>query len=554
MTCMIDPIRHRDFYLCRLGHKSLSGIFLLRGRAEAVSSVAAVLVLVFMLQILSLACPTLAMARLPAEQSQCGWERPRDDLPNRADGEPMSGSPMPGWTAPADLRAARTSWGDVTLSWTVDGDAAHRYRIEIIAPSDQDLVLRRIDVDTPHVVGGRVVVDYPVEMNVPDFGFPPTWLHWRVSGDCVITHSMAADIPIDNAGIVKRAIMFSGQSNAVGHFTELSGSSRGNVSAATLRRRVADLAGLRDVEVMPVNAAWGSAAADRWADDDPMGGVNHWWDLDADLPGPRALEAVEIARGLGVPIAALIWAQGENDASAFDPLAAPRHSSPERYRAATERVFAYMREQLGQPDLPIWIQTLGRSYWGNSRDALIEVSGPTFKATRDQQRAIANTDPNVMIGSWLPDAGGPSGYIPEAASPGWIHYTSAVYHAAALELADSLGSGIDRINSPPQWAIADMPKGIRADRTAAGDIVMSWDNIPGATWRVRNISVADARIISERTVNDPHITFTRDDQVSIYGHVADYVSVEIAQALGYVSGPSSTYVGKVGDAEAAQEK
>ncbi|MFG1466879.1 hypothetical protein V5F77_29180, partial [Xanthobacter sp. DSM 24535] len=83
-----------------------------------------------------------------------------------------------------------------------------------------------------------------------------------------------------------------------------------------------------------------------------------------------------------------------------------------------------MRTALGRPTLRVWIQTLGRAYWGDLPDPP-EPTGAYYKAARDVQVAIAAADPYVMIGSWTPGSETIAGYVPEIGNPGFIHYQSA---------------------------------------------------------------------------------------------------------------------------------
>ena len=494
----------------------------------------------------------------------CVWARPqvwRDgflypfgDLTKEPGKDPDPGPDPSTWFFPSDLRMVANSWGDVRLSFAPNVDSGqHVYDIEILNPTTGGVV-RTIRLDRPLTQVGRVLCDYAVEQSAVDFGFPPTFLSWRVRVDGKESATgILGTVPVDNAVFVRRAIAFAGQSNALGHFTTLSGTDarKDLVSAGHFRRDLAQRLGLRDIEVIPVQAAWGSSAADRWADDDPSGGTNYWWDLDAGEPGPRLTEFLGIVQSLGVAIDGVIWAQGENDVSAWDPAAAPRHSNAARYELATRSIFAHMRSELDRPDLPIWWQTLGRAYWGDPPDPA-EPTGPYYKAARDIQVAIASDDPHIAIGSWVTGAQAISGYVQEQTNPGWIHYTSPVYHAAALDLSEAIATPLDRIGDRPSWTMLNAPTGLGAERTGAdGDITIRWDDVPGAMWRLRSVSVTTGALLHVENINVPEWVYSASAQRADYGQLAGFVNIELARVAGGVYGPSAGLVTEVGTGEQA---
>ncbi len=405
-----------------------------------------------------------------------GWVYPSGRLVARPGMSPDPGLPFVPPVFPGSLLARRNSFGDVRFSFDPrEVTTGHTYHVDVLDVAGEQVV-RTLEVTAPALVDGRVVVDYPIELNAVDFGFPPTWLWWRVRVDGQAPVGISGPLPVDNS-FVRRAVGFAGQSNALGHFTTLSGATMAQSSAAAFRRAVAAQLGLSAVEVIPVQMAWGSAAADRGADDDPVHGENYWWDLDANAPGPRLTEALDILVGLGMPLAGLIWAQGENDASAMDPSFAPRHSTPARYRAAVEGIFAAFRSAT-RDDLPIWFQVLAKGFWGLP-PAPPEVHAVTMTAVRNMQIAIATAQPNTHIGTWVPGAEVAAGYVTEAdpANLSLIHYRPQVYHAAALELAEAIATPLDRINTPPDWVAL----GPTCVRNSWGDIRISFGPAAGAS-------------------------------------------------------------------------
>ncbi len=446
---------------------------------------------------------------------------------------------------------------DIRLSFNPGGDTVgHTYTVEILT-TDGLSVVRTFTLDAPAVVDGRVRVDYPVELNSLDFGFPPDFLAWRLKVDAIAESTgIAGDVPHDNGAFVARAVLFAGQSNALGHFTTLSGAVLGQSSAFALRAALAEKWGLSPMEVLPVEICWGSSAADKLADDDPVAGENYWYDVDAGTPGPRLTQALAILADMGipaiVPAVAITDAQGENDAGAMNPASAPRTSSPARYKTAKLATYAALRAACGNPDLPIFIQTLGRGWWGDPPDPP-EAGGQYYKAIRDVQVEIAGEQAATHIGSWVPGCETISGYVPETGNPGWVHYTAAAYHMAAAELVEAIATPLDRIADRPAWTLLDVPVGVPA-AIGLGDAQVHFDLPPGAQLRVVNHHVSSAGV----TLSDTVLTagaggvdwlFTAAAQTDAYGAAGGWVHIEFWQVLedggAVIKGPAGSLVFEV---------
>lgn len=443
---------------------------------------------------------------------------------------------------PSSLQAKKTSFGDVRMSFAPNQDTSNKtFYVDVYNVAGTEVV-RTLTLASPPVVDGRVNADYPIEWNSVDFGFPPTYLVFAVRvGASDPVGIIIASIPTDNT-IVQKAVMFGGQSNALGHFTTLSGPTLGQGSAAYFRRQLAASLGLSWVEVMPVQLCWGSSAADQLADDDPVYGVNYWWDVDGDIAGPRLEQSLAAIAALGCPLAAVVWGQGENDASAMQPAAAPRYSTPARYREATENVFAALRAATSA-DLPIWIQTVGRGYWGDPPDPP-EAGGEYYKSVRDVQAAITTAQTYTYIGSWTPGCETIAGYVPEVGNPGWIHYTSTVYMATAAELAEAIAFGLDRLSSRPAWTSLVAPN--LTPSVEDYDVYVNWGALTGSTFSVVNLDVTDNSEIDTQNITAVsgacEWTFTAAEQIAHYGYPGGYVHVIVYQTTDGVRGPSSDLV------------
>ncbi len=482
-----------------------------------------------------------------------------------------------GWTAarltapsgqPIYLDASANSWGDIVFTWLSlrFSPVGRTYTVEILPPVGETPV-RTIIVPGTQIDGGVIYADYPVEQNVLDWGFPPNFIRWRVRDDVGNVSEDWANFPqIDNAAIVKRTVLFGGQSNAFGHFSQLSGATKADYSAGTFRRHLADLLGLRHVQVMPVNASLGSSAIDRQADDDPVHGANYWWDLgdatyNVDVPGPRTTALIDIVNALGVPVDDLIWSQGENDVGAMDPIAMPRYSTVQRFKDATLRVFAAISSACSNADLPIWIQTIGRGWWGDTPPPEpSEVAGVYYKAARDVQKDLAANSQQIRIGSWPDGLARSQNYIKEVGNPGWIHYKSAVYHAAATELAESIFNNVDLVTSAPAWTSLSPPRNIRVTKNSgSGDMTIAWDDPSGygrsygndygtlndTDWRVTSLHLGTGAVAHVWDTSTRSQVYTLAEQTADYGFGAGYWSgsVQSYDPVNDILGPAANFAG-----------
>lgn len=434
-------------------------------------------------------------------------------------------------SSPMYLNSAASHWGDVRMSWlSYKADPAGlTYAVEILAPIGDGLV-RTISVPGTRIIEGLICADYPVEMSVVDFGFPPTVLRWRVRvvETDVVSPLIEQPLEQDNAWFVKRLVMFGGQSNATGHFTELSGTGarKDLVSAGELRRDVANRLGLSPIEVMPIDVSLGSSAAEKLAAEG--GGDNYWWDLDGNQPGPRLNDLITTMGSLGVKPTEMVWSQGEADATATQ-AGSGLVTSPARYKAATKAIFNYIRTQLAVPALPIYVQMITRSYWG-LRDPL----GVGYWQVRETMISVVNEEANTRLGSWVTGAEGIDGYVPEVTNIGRIHYVSSVYHQAARDLAESIATVHDRIADKPDWMKLVPMTGAAATRgVGVQDVTFSWDApvAPGVNTDLFNINVMDSAVIHRETISGTSYVFTEAAQVATYGFAASSFYYNVAPML-----------------------
>ncbi|WP_323011128.1 phage head spike fiber domain-containing protein [Paracoccus sp. (in: a-proteobacteria)] len=487
-----------------------------------------------------------------------GWVYPSGRLVARPGLSPDPGLPFVPPVFPAELRAVRSSYGDIRLSFDPrEATAGHIYRIDIMDVTGES-VRRTLSLTAPALVGGRVVLDYPVAMSEADFGFAPTWLSWRVRVDGGGPVGISGDVPVDNAAIIKRMIVMGINSLIGGYFNDLSDPSnpggtgaegkRDLVAAATFRRRYAELAGLDEVEVLPLQAIVGSSPINPMPYQEGFPLDNYWWDAATNSPGPNLLVADAIVRAADMPPACFVESgPGETTGISYAPEA-QRPAILDAFEASNIAMLAWMRANWGNPDLEIWFQGATTSWWGDPPPN--ETNWDGAKLLRDRQTRMALTVPGFRLGSYVPRSNEWGTYVNEMASgQGWIHYTVEGYHAAAREMAEAMALDINRAEAPPAWTLYEAPSNLRLTKRLDGALVMAWDGRAGATaFRIR-VRRADTRaILIDEVVAGRSFSFSRAAQIAAYGVESWYGVFDVAEFAGVdaAPGPYSSYVGEVG--------
>ncbi|VUX46146.1 hypothetical protein DF3PA_20046 [Candidatus Defluviicoccus seviourii] len=200
---------------------------------------------------------------------------------------------------------------------------------------------------------------------------------------------------------------FAGQSNAWWHFLSNSGQSY-KVFESELEKHAA----IGDVRV--INTAEGGIAAEKRAAPLDSPG-RYYWDLDANKPSALLTKVVGQMKAAG-KLDGIIWAQGENDSLALGP---DRPGvTVDRFVQATKKIFNYFRSQLGDSDLPIYIQELGSTTAADWRDYIPQI--------RSAQAQIAASMDKVYIAARTTDLGMVDG----------LHFTANSFKTIADRLAD----------------------------------------------------------------------------------------------------------------------
>lgn len=417
----------------------------------------------------------------------------------------------------SNVTAVANSYGDVRVAWDVtdplDGDT---YTVEVLDLSNNSVQWTTTTTNT-HAY-------FDISDSIPLYGFAPTYLKISVkstkAAPVIFNNSIATD-----DSFIKEVIVFAGQDNVNAHFTELSGANKAVMSSTTARNAYATQRGLANAEVLPLNTASGSSAADKHADDKAGTGTpdNYWYDLDNTADGPCLTNFITKVTPYASKVKAIIWGQGENDAVSASSTVAGRYSNTTRYHDATIAIFDKMRTIVPASQAKIVWQILGRSYLYG-----VEVNGADWQKYRNVQRAISTARDDVIIGSWVDGAERYSGYVYEEGIDGRIHYISSVYQTAATKLAKSAADGTDLTSTSPVWVDMAVPTGATATSQSNQDTILAWDAQGYSKHYFRNINVLTAAVLTEQTLNTNSYTFTYADQVEQYGFAAGTTIFDVA--------------------------
>lgn len=417
----------------------------------------------------------------------------------------------------SNVTAVANSYGDVRVAWDVtdplDGDT---YTVEVLDLSDNSVQWTTTTTNT--------YAYFDISDSIPLYGFAPTYLKISVKSTKAAAVIFNSSIATDDS-FIKEVIVFAGQDNVNAHFTELSGANKAAMSSTTARNAYATQRGLANAEVLPLNTASGSSAADKYADDKAGTGTpdNYWYDLDNTADGPCLTNFITKVTPYASKVKAIIWGQGENDAVSASSTVAGRYSNTTRYHDATIAIFDKMRTIVPASQAKIVWQILGRSYLYG-----VEVNGVDWQKYRNVQRTISTARDDVIIGSWVDGAERYSGYVYEEGIDGRIHYISSVYQTAATKLAKSAADGTDLTSTSPVWVDMAVPTGATATSQPNQDTILAWDAQGYSKHYFRNINVLTASVLTEQTLNTNSYTFTYADQVEQYGFAAGTTVFDVA--------------------------
>ena len=214
---------------------------------------------------------------------------------------------------------------------------------------------------------------------------------------------------------------FAGQSNAAGHFYQRAGDASGGPLGKSVFE--ADLSAAAGHPVIAVNVAVSGSGSNQFADPNL-----YWWDIAHDQPSAilrDAVATIAAAEAGGRELDGLVWAQGEDDARLA--YGTDKQAVLDRLAQSTQKIFAYIRQELGDPHLPIFLQELG-SFPG-------DVPADRYDAARAAQSRVVALDPDAYLGATTTDL--------SHHNADRVHYSNAEYGTIAHRLADSVAHVLD---------------------------------------------------------------------------------------------------------------
>ena len=422
------------------------------------------------------------------------------------------------------VAVAPNTWGDIRVTWEYTNYSGE-FVVDLIDTNDSSIVASVTVYEAEAI--------FPVESILPHWGLIPSDFRVKITAGAVeFTWENTMDTANDDW--VKQIIVFGGQSNMGGHLSFLSGTDGrvDLVSGGDIRRAVADASGLPYGHVMPVNLTYGDSAIEKNAEPDAPTGTNHWYDLDGAANGPRLTQFLSDVTPYAERVVAILWAQGETDCSG-SYAGGSRSSTPQRYYDATNAVFTQIRTVVPATQSNIIFQIMARSFYNG-----VETDGQVWQTYRNKQRDLIGARPDVILGSWAPGAERLSGYLDG------IHYTSAVYHVAAIDLIDSILNGTDRLDSPPVWVDMVSVTGLSASMSGL-DQIHAWNAGAYTHYKYANLSVPDASVIYEGVLTTNSYNFTSAAQVAEYGFNSTSANFTVAgyDPVGDAQGPTTILYG-----------
>lgn len=481
-----------------------------------------------------------------------------------------AGAAAPG--APMYLSAKRNSWGDVVLQWLSynDDPAGREYLVDIYHPNRPDEILRTYTASGDNIHDGLITFDWAVELNVAPavevFGdqFPWSYLRWRVrrvDNPDLASNIQESFVELSNAKVVKQMCLLGINSLIGGYFNDLSDPLKpggtGNpgrkdvVAASTFRRTLAQNAGLRDVEVMPVMVVVGSSPINPMPYQPGFPLTNYWWDPVTNTPGPNLIIADGIVKELGMPPSFFVESgPGETTGIPYAP-AADRPAILARWRTSNIAMLAWMRENWGNAAMEIWFQGATTSFWGDPPP--VDVNAEGTQLIRDLQTSMSLEGIGFKLGSYVPDSNKWETFRNEMAQGiGWVHYSVEGYHAAAVEMGEAIALNINRALTPPDWATLRQPTGLNVTRKPNNDIHITWDTRPNFDrWYYRNLRGDTQEVITEGVLATAEYVFTEAAQIAEYGAPVDFIVFDVSEYILATNliGPSTRFAGSPGSGD-----
>ena len=189
---------------------------------------------------------------------------------------------------------------------------------------------------------------------------------------------------------------------------------KSSVAAATLRRAMAQAAGLHIAQILPVNLTVGGSHLSRTSAD-LLNSTSYWWDDTQSAPGPNLLAIQPRIAALGVPLTHMMWSGGVEPDTIFQ-YPAQRDAILAAAATALPAIHATVRGYGGNPQA-VAATASARVL----RDSAARRHGAAIQAVRDALVNVARADPAIYVGTWVPGAAFAYDYWNEMPQIGWVH-------------------------------------------------------------------------------------------------------------------------------------
>lgn len=349
---------------------------------------------------------------------------------------------------PTNLRARRTTWGDLVLEWQsykID-PLFLQYKVEIYHPNIADRVIHTETVQGK-VDGNYAYFDWPVEKYIPvqlanGLGQSiPTSIKFRVTaviaGGNLVSKPFADFVPIDNT-MVKQLIAVGVNQYTGGWFTSASDpggtGAKNRIAASAMRVKFANLRAMRLHQVMPLDISWGPGLI-----------VTDWWN---NGPGPALLEMTQRINDLGLRVNFVTQGNPYETEQLKDLDAGQRATKIATWRQATIDMLAWMRSHWDNPLLEMYIQGATSIWEGRTNPVNINAVG-TAEMKKAQSRLCLDV-PGFLLGSYVPGGEDFTNYVYTGVLKKF--YNQQTYHAAAVEMGESMALHINRaVDDTPEY-------------------------------------------------------------------------------------------------------
>ena len=298
---------------------------------------------------------------------------------------------------------------------------------------------------------------------------------------------------------------------------------KSSVAAATLRRAMAQAAGLHIAQILPVNLTVGGSHLSRTSAD-LLNSTSYWWDDTQSAPGPNLLAIQPRIAALGVPLTHMMWSGGVEPDTIFQ-YPAQRDAILAAAATALPAIHATVRGYGGNPS-SLWLQPHLRAYYGIPPREGTALQGRARRAGERGARRSGDIRGHLGAGRGLRLRLLERNAADRLGAP-----VPSAYHAAAEEMGRMMALDGDLADAPPAWATMAPPSAPTVQWQPSEDVSVRW-NPPqsGTGWfRVRNLHLGTGAVIDQLDTPSSQYLFTRAKQVATYGYTTAGVSLDICE-------------------------